>query len=265
MSPFVTALRAARESIAAAASPGEAAIARRIERELDQTIARLEGAEGEKDLIAVICHDLKDPLASIVMGAGFLRRAVPSEDPAARRVVEAIARSADRMGQVVGDFHDLAKLEAGRLALDRHPCDVAATLRGAIASFEAQARDKGVRLEVDMPQSLTVPCDRARLVQIASKLIGNAIKFTAAEGRVTLRVRAEERGVSVTVEDTGRGISSERLPTIFDHAANSRRTPRDGPGLGLAIARGLVELHGGSIAARSEVDAGSAFTFTLPG
>lgn len=265
MSPLVTALRAARESIAAAASPGEAAIARRLERELDQTIARLEGSEGEKDLIAVVCHDLKDPLASIVMGAGFLRRAVPADDPAARRVVEAIARSADRMGQVVGDFHDLAKLEGGRLTLDRHPCDVVAALKGALASFEAAARDKGVRLEVDMPQTLTISCDRARLVQIASKLIGNAVKFTAAEGRITVRARAEEHGVAVTVEDTGRGIPADRLPTIFDHAANSRRTPRDGPGLGLAIARGLVELHGGAIDARSEVGSGSAFTFTLPG
>lgn len=266
MSPFITALHEARARIAGASTtPVEAAAARRIERELDQAIARLEGAENDKDLIAVVCHDLKDPLASIVMGAGFLRKAVATEDPAARRVVEAIARSADRMGQVVGDFHDLAKLEAGRLPVERQPCDVVATLKGAITPFQAQAKEKGIELEVEMPASLTIQCDRARLIQVVAKILGNAIKFTPANGKVTLRVAAQGQGVAVTVEDNGRGIPADRLPTIFDHAANARRTPRDGPGLGLAIARGVTELQGGTITVRSQPGEGSVFTFTLPG
>jgi two-component system sensor histidine kinase ResE len=266
MSPFVTALCDARAQIAAAAhTPAEAAVARRIERELEQTIARLEGGEADKDLIAVVCHDLKDPLASIVMGAGFLRKAVAAEDAAAKRVVEAIARSADRMGQVVADFHDLAKLEAGRLSVEHQPCDVVAVLKGVIVPFAALAKEKGIDLEVEMPPELTIRCDRARLAQIAGKLLGNALKFTAAGGRVTVRVAAEGGGVAVDVKDNGRGIGPDRLPTIFDHSANARRTPRDGPGLGLAIARGLAELQGGAIAVQSKPGEGSVFTFTLPG
>jgi signal transduction histidine kinase len=266
MSPFVTALREARARIASAStSPVEASAARRIERELEQTIARLEGTEADKDLIAVVCHDLKDPLASIVMGAGFLRKALSTEDPAAKRVVEAIARSADRMGQVVGDFHDLAKLEAGRLAVEHQVCDVVVTLKGALAPFAAQAKEKGVQLEVEMPPALTIHCDRARLIQTFGKILGNALKFTPANGRITVRVAAEGAGASITVEDNGRGIAADRLPTIFDHGANARRTPRDGPGLGLAIARGVTELQGGTITVRSQPGEGSAFTFTLPG
>src|SRR5882672_8085823 len=117
--PFVIALRGALALLAAApAEANEAGVARKIVREIEQGLARFEGREGtEGDLISIVCHDLKDPLASIVMGAGFLRKTVPADDGAARRVVEAIARSTERMGQVIGDFHDLAKLEAGRITL----------------------------------------------------------------------------------------------------------------------------------------------------
>ena len=110
-------------------------MARRIEHELDQAIVRLEGGESDKDLIAVVCHDLKDPLASIVMGAGFLKKTIPTDDAAARRVIEAIARSADRMSRIVTDFHDLAKLEAGNLPLEVRPCDVGAVLQSMASAF----------------------------------------------------------------------------------------------------------------------------------
>lgn len=241
-------------------------MARRLDREIDQTIARLEHSdEADRDLISIVCHDLKDPLASIVMGAGFLRRTASPEDPAARRVIEAIARSADRMGLVVTDFHDLAKLEAGRLTVDRRPCDVVALIRGGLGSLEIQARERGVRFDVELPGRPTlVLCDRARILQIISKLVGNALKFTSADGHVVLRVVREGAEVTFAVEDTGRGIAEDRLKTIFEHAANARRTPRDGPGLGLAIARGLVELQGGRIAVESQAGKGSTFSFRLP-
>jgi signal transduction histidine kinase len=270
MSTFVEALREARTQIEAAAStskvqPGEAAVARRIGRELERAIARLDGGEGDKDLISIVCHDLKDPLASIVMGAGFLRKTAAAEDATAARVVGAIARSADRMNQLVGDFHDLAKLEEGRLQIERRPCDVVATLRGAMGVLEAIAKERSVTLAFEAPEGpLVVSCDASRLVQAVTKLAGNALRFTPAAGRVTVRVAREEDAVRVTVQDTGRGIAAERLPTIFDHAANARRTPRDGPGLGLAIVRGLVELHGGTVGVSSRVGEGSSFSFTLP-
>lgn len=265
--PFVIALRGALALLAAApAEPGEAAVARKIVREIEQSLARLEGREAlEADLISIVCHDLKDPLASIVMGAGFLRKTVSADDGAARRVVDAIARSTDRMSQVIGDFHDLAKLEAGRITLDLRPWDVIAVLQGALPAFEAKARERGVRLELEVPKApLIALSDRARLVQVVSKLVGNAIKFTNAEGRVAVRVEERSGAVRIAVSDSGRGIPADRLSSIFDHAANARRTPRDGPGLGLAIAQGLLLLQGTNIEVESRVEKGSVFSFMLP-
>jgi signal transduction histidine kinase len=265
--PLVAALREARLALgsAVAVEPGEAAVARRLTRDLDDAIARLDGSEPEKDLVSIVCHDLKDPLASIVMGAGFLKKTRLADDSAGRRVIDAISRSADRMSQVVGDFHDLAKLELGLLPLELRPCDVVAALRGAMETFDAQARERGVTLTLEVSGGRAGAMgDRVRLVQIASKLVSNALKFTPPDGRVVVGVVGEERLVRISVSDTGRGIAPERIPTLFEHATNARRTPRDGPGLGLAIVRGLVELHRGQITVESRVGAGSTFTVTLP-
>ena len=266
MTDLLTTLRDARAALArVTVEPTQAAVARTITRDLDEAIARLEGTESERDLVSVVCHDLKDPLASIVMGAGFLKKAVPADQAAPRRVVEAIARSAERLGQVVDDFHDLARLEAGLLTLDPRPSDVLETVRGAVTSLEPQAQARKIALTLEAPQErLIAMCDPARLIQIVAKLVGNALKFTPPDGRVTIRVEGEKDRVRVSVSDTGRGIPAERLPSIYDRAANARATPRDGPGLGLAIVRALVELHRGEIAVESRVGEGSVFSFTLP-
>ncbi len=264
--PLVASLREARALMDAhTAEPKEAVLAKVLARHLDQAIASCEGKEADKDLLSVICHDLKDPLASIVMGAGFLKKTIAADDGAARRVVEAIARSADRMSQVVGDFHDLAKLDADRLPIDPRPCDVVPMIREAVASLQAVAAEKKVTVEADLPAgALIASCDRMRSVQVLGKLLANAVKFTPAGGRVVVRAQLGDGVVLVDVTDTGRGIAADRLDTIFDHAANARRTPRDGPGLGLAIARGLVEAQRGSIRVESSVGHGSSFSFTLP-
>jgi signal transduction histidine kinase len=269
---LLSVLREVRGAIASAQTveAGEALVARKLARDLDLAIARLSGGEPEKDLVSIICHDLKDPLASIVMGAGFLKKTVAAEGEegrSARKVVDAIARSADRMSQVIGDFHDLSKLEAGALEVDTRPCDVAAAIRAAIGPFAQQAGERSLDLVVDAPgEPVLAQCDRGRFVQIVGKLAHNAIKFTPAGGRITARVEdpLNDRIVRVSVADTGRGIPPEIVGQIFDHAANARRTPREGPGLGLAIARGLVELQGGELTVSSRVGVGSTFTFTLP-
>jgi signal transduction histidine kinase len=246
------------------AEPGEAAVARRLARELDEAIVRLGGGPVEKDLLSIVCHDLKDPLASIVMGAGFLKKTIAPED-AARRVVDAIARSADRMTQVVSDFHDLSRLEAGTLTLERRPCDVASAVRATFETFTSQAKERGITLELQTaPEDVMASCDRGRLTQMVGKLLGNALKFTPRGGTVVVRVTAPGPDALVSVTDDGRGIPPEVLPTVFDRAANARRSPRDGPGLGLAIVRGLAELHGGRVAVESNLGQGSTFTIALP-
>jgi signal transduction histidine kinase len=139
-------------------------------------------------------------------------------------------------------------------------------LQAAKVMFEAQASPHGVRLELELPPEgpLRALCDRARLTQIVSKLVANAVKFTQPQGRVTISAEREGDSVRVSVADTGRGIAADRLPTIFDRRANARRTPRDGPGLGLAIVHALVEAHGGSVRVESRVGEGSVFSFSLP-
>jgi signal transduction histidine kinase len=281
-SPFVIALRSALAALSGAATgeaenalaPAEALVAKKVVRDLEQSLARLEQkGPPEADLVSIACHDLKDPLASIVMGAGFLKKTIAPDDAAAKRVVEAIVRSTDRMSPVIGDFHDLAKLEAGRIALDVRAWDVVAVLHGALAGFEAKAKERNLEFEVRLPaQPTMVLCDRARLLQVVTKLVANAIKFTNSTdevpGRVSLHVDAAEgergRGVKITVTDTGRGIPADRLTSVFDYSANARRTPRDGPGLGLPIAQALAMLQASHIEVTSQVDQGSAFSFALP-
>jgi two-component system, sensor histidine kinase ChiS len=144
-------------------------------------------------------------------------------------------------------------------------CDVSSTLQAALLSFEASAKDAGIRLELELPDApLEAFCDRGRLMQIVSKLVSNALRFTQAQGGVVVRASREGDLVRISVSDTGRGIAADRLSTIFDYAANARRTPRDGPGLGLAIVRGLVELQGGRATVESRISEGSVFAFTLP-
>lgn len=263
--PALRQARAALEGVQTVEA-GEAVVARKLTRELDEAIARLEGKPADKDLIAIICHDLKDPLASIVMGAGFLKKTISGDDAAARRVIEAIARSADRMSRIVGDFHDLSKLEAGTLPLEVRPCDVGAVLQSLASSFEAEAREKQLTFKLEVPSGspAVANCDRARLVDAVNKLVNNALKFTSAGGTVNVSVERADGGVRLSVRDTGKGIPPDRLPDIFDRAANARRTPRDGPGLGLAIVRGLVERQGGRVEVRSRPGEGSEFSFTLP-
>jgi signal transduction histidine kinase len=265
--PLITALQKARTALVAvdAVDPSEAALTRTLTRDLDAAIARLGGNEPERDLVSIVCHDLKDPLASIVMGVGFLKRTIPAAESATRRVVDAISRSAERMSHVVGDFHDLAKLETGLLAIEPRPCDVVATLRGAMGRLEGEARDREIALTLEAPEKPPIAvCDHARLIQMVDKLVGNAIKFTPAKGRIVVRIESEGASVRVSVGDTGRGIPPERMSLIFDRAANARWTPRDGPGLGLAIVRGLAELQQGEISVKSTLGEGSTFSFTLP-
>jgi signal transduction histidine kinase len=267
MSPFVVALREALAILTSTPTvePGEAAVARRLIRELTQSIERLEGRPSDKDLISIVCHDLKDPLASIVMGAGFLRKTISADDGAARRVVEAIGRSADRLGQVVGDFHDLAKLENHTLPVDPRACDLGIALRAAVGPFETQARAKGVAFDLEVPAApLTVLVDHSRLSQIVGKLLDNALKFTPAGGRVVVRVERGGSAARLQVVDTGRGIAPDQLGSVFDHAANARRSPRDGPGLGLAIVKGLLELQGGTVTIESRENEGTTVAVTLP-
>ena len=266
-------VRTRAELEARSATTAERELLRPVTREINLLLARLALAKGaggavppRRDLLSVICHDLKDPLASIVMGAGFLKRVLPGDDATApaRRVALAIQRSADRMNQLITDFYDLGKLEAGQVTLDRLPHDATLVARAAVDLALPQAKEKSIEIVVEGDTGAVLAVDRGRFLRILAKLLSNAIKFSDTGGRVTVAVKKADGRVVLSVRDEGRGVPAERRSTVFDRETNQRQSPRDGPGLGLAIAKALVALHGGDIGLEPADPRGTIVWFSLP-
>jgi signal transduction histidine kinase len=218
-----------------------------------------------QDLLATVSHDLKNPLSAILMATTLLKNASPTEGAAARKkLVDMIERSVHRMNRLLGDLLDIASIEAGHLAVktQRHP--VALLISEAVELHRVAAAQKELRLEGVFPvEELEVDCDRDRVLQVFGNLIGNAIKFTR---KGSIRVGAELRGEETlfSVADSGPGIEPDDLSHVFDRFWQARKTAGLGTGLGLTIAKGLVEVHGGRIWAESTLGQGATFFFTIP-
>ena len=216
------------------------------------------------ELIAVVSHDLKNPLATMVTTAELLARS-EAPDEKRRRWVESLRRSADAMKHLIEDLLDIARIEAGRLTIEEQRCAVGALLAEALDLMQPLAQQKRLRIERRVPgREVYVRCDRPRILRVLSNLIGNSIKFTSEGGAITIRAELADREVRFSVTDTGSGIVADELPHIFERFWQARKTARLGAGLGLAIAKGIVEAHTGRIWAQSEVGKGSTFFFTLP-
>jgi signal transduction histidine kinase len=183
-----------------------------------------------------------------------------------RHALGTIQRASGRMYRLIHDLLDLSRAEGGRLTVQPAAIDPATLIADALEAHATLAEARAIVLETSTEPSL--PCvlaDRERVAQVLSNLIGNALKFTPASGRI--RVAASRSGTSVrlVVEDTGRGIAAQDLPHVFDRFWQAQRTNRDGTGLGLSIARAIVEAHGGTIGVDSTLGAGARFYFTLRG
>ena len=216
------------------------------------------------ELIAAVSHDLKNPLATMVMTAELLARS-EAPDEKRRRWVESLRRSADAMKHLIEDLLDIARIEAGRLTIEEQRCAVGALLAEALDLMQPLAQQKRLRIERQVPgREVYVRCDRPRILRVLSNLIGNSIKFTSEGGAITIRAELADREVRFSVTDTGSGIAADEVPHIFERFWQARKTARLGAGLGLAIAKGIVEAHGGQIWAQSEAGKGSTFFFTLP-
>ncbi|RKH53085.1 sensor histidine kinase [Corallococcus aberystwythensis] len=224
-------------------------------------------ARAREDLLAVVSHDLKNPLGVVQLGAALLLRGTAGK-PGGEAVAKQATRindAAERMSRLISDLLDWGRLEAGHLPLELGEHTAVALATEALEAIRPLAEAKGLHLEADLPaEGLRVKCDRVRVLQVMGNLLGNAVKFTPPGG--TLAVKALMRGgeVSFDVRDTGNGIAPDALPHIFDRYWQARDAASRGTGLGLAIAKGLVEAHGGSIRAESILGTGSVFTFTLP-
>lgn len=216
-----------------------------------------------ENMLAIVSHDLKDPLNSMVMGCEILRDT--ASDPATRRRIEIMRRSAQRMDHLIHDLLDLASLDHGTLSVNRQPCAVDALIDDVFETFAPPAAERSIVLKRDVEAGLPqLHCDRERVHQVLSNLLNNAIKFTPTGGHVELTVQPDAGQIVFCVSDSGPGIAAEQLPYVFDRFWQANRNARVGTGLGLSIAKAIVEGHGGTIAVRSTSGAGSAFEFRLP-
>jgi signal transduction histidine kinase len=213
-----------------------------------------ESVRAREDLLAIVSHDLRNPLGVVLASSALLlKSSLPPEPPGkegrARRQIEAIERAGNRMNRLIRDLLDFAAIQAGHLSVSSHPRDVGTLLREVLDALEPLAATKTIKLVDGTPQNggLTISCDHDRVIQLFSNVVGNAVKFTPEGGTVILRAEPDQAMVRFAVADNGPGIGSEELPFVFDRYYQARRRNRDGIGLGLSIARGIVEAHGGRI------------------
>ncbi len=237
---------------------------RAIEADLGKQIARAEKAITLRDeMVAVLSHDLKSPLQVLGLSIALLAPRITG-DREATSSLERIQRSVARMNGLIHDLLDLAKIEAGRFEVTQTPITVSALVSDAMAMLTPIAEAKSVVLAWIGDGEARVVADADRVFQVFTNLIGNAIKFTPAGGSVTLDATRMDGWVRFAVRDTGPGIAAPELANIFDRYWQARRVQSAGAGLGLYIAKGIVEAHGGRIWAESELAAGATFYFTLP-
>ncbi len=230
--------------------------------------AEAEAANRLKDeFVSIVSHELRTPLNAILGWTAMLRRA--DADPSmTTRALQSVHDNAARQARLIDELLDFSKVTSGRVTLARDPVETGELLRGVVESLIPAAVDKQVALEIPAVAPATVIGDKARLEQVFFNLLGNAIKFTPEGGRVGVDVRVESGRVAVKVADTGLGIDPKFLPFVFDRFRQSDDTSGrefGGLGLGLSIARQLVEAHGGTIQVESEGRGmGATFTVTLP-
>ncbi len=230
--------------------------------------AAQDATRARDDLVAIVSHDLRNPIHTIHMAASFLLDVAPANDrrTQARRQLEVIQRSATRANRLIQDLLDVARIQAGGLAVEPVPVDVKSLMGEAAESATPLASASQLAVLCEMPETaLTVASDRERVLQVFANLIGNAIKFTPKGGQIRLLACHDTNDeVRFTVADSGPGIPAEHLEHVFDRYWQAKSTAKLGAGLGLSIAKGIVEAHGGRIWVESPPGSGAQFNFTLP-
>lgn len=219
-----------------------------------------------EELLALVSHDLRNPLNVIVNCAYVLQRTTlgGSEGDRVHKSAETILRSTDRMVRLIADLLDLAQIQAGKLAIEQKPQDAEGLIHEGVETLRPLAALKNLKLEGMSSEGLQVHCDRERVLQILSNLVGNAIKFTPPGGTIFVEAIANGQEARFSVRDTGQGISEVELPRIFDRFWQAQSNNHAGIGLGLSIVKGLVEAHGGRPWVESKLGAGTTFFFSLP-
>ncbi|ELK22191.1 redox sensor histidine kinase ResE [Anoxybacillus flavithermus TNO-09.006] len=220
-----------------------------------------------KDFIANVSHELRTPIAMLQGYSEAIVDDIAATDEEKKELAKVIYDESLRMGRLVNDLLDLARMEAGHLTLHKERVPLRSYTERIIHKFQALAKEKGVRLLVDINEEFVVLFDPDRIEQVLTNLIDNALRHTDDGGEVRVIVDGDEEAVRISVRDSGSGIAEEDLPFVFERfykADKARTRGRSGTGLGLAIAKNIVEAHKGTIAVHSKLGEGTTFTFTLP-
>ena len=222
--------------------------------------------EMKSGLLSVVSHELKTPLTSIRMASHLLleERVGPLNNKQTELLMAA-RDDADRLQTIIEDLLDIGRLESGGVKLDLRAQSPDRLVNGAVAPLKASFHDRGIHLDVEVPTDAPeVMVDATRIDHVFTNLLTNALKFTSPGGRVRIATETEEDVVRFVVEDTGVGIPAEHLGRVFERFFRvAQANQPSGAGLGLAIAKEIVEAHGGSIGVRSKEGEGSRFSFTL--
>lgn len=236
-------------------------LARQVRREQEAVRAR-------DELVAVVSHDLRNPMTVISMLCGMMQKAFSSDGPhTSRRIstaIDTMQQAAGRMNTLLEDLLDTSKIDAGRYSITPQKLDVSQMFEEAQALLAPLALDKDISISFAADPDLRIHADPERLFQVLSNLVGNAIKFTPRLGSVGVHAKSVGNEIVFIVRDSGEGIPKEHLPHVFDRYWTVKEGNPTGTGLGLYISQGIVEAHGGQIFADSEPGQGSEFRFTVP-
>src|SRR3989338_11609923 len=231
------------------------------EREIEQM---------KSDFVSLVSHELCTPLVAIKGAADNLLDGLAGElNDIQKDCLVLSKRNIDRLNRLISDLLDISRIEAGKIQLNKQPADAASIVRDVLGLFQAGAKEKSIALESLLPEELPlVTIDSDKINQVLTNLVGNALKFTPAQGKIIIKAFRVENFLRVEVRDTGVGIPKQDLDKVFDKFyqvdRNKSFTSVKGTGLGLPISKGIVERHGGKIWAESETGQGSKFIFTLP-
>ena len=226
--------------------------------------------EMRDDTLQIVAHDLRNPLATIVMLASMLKRREIASEGRSQATAEAIERASSRMNRLIGDLLDVSRMDAGHLTLERDRVSASQIITDCVEAEKPLIAAASLDLELEIVPNLPdIWADRQRLLQIVENLIGNAAKFTRPGGRITVGATLKDRDVLFWIKDTGVGIAAEDLPHLFDRfwqvrSAVRREDRHRGAGLGLFIVKGLVEAHDGRIWVESTLGKGTVVSFTIP-
>jgi signal transduction histidine kinase len=243
----------------------ERELARAYREEREAHILAEEATRAREEIISVVSHDLRNPLGAILMGAATLLNVEGVErNLRVRTTADRIHRQAERMARLIEDLVDFAGIQAGKLALEPQIHEPASILEITREIFGPIAEERGLRLQTEARADLPrIRCDSDRAVQVLSNLVSNAVKVTPKGGEIAIGVQPRDREIVFYVRDSGPGIAAEELPNLFERYWRGKQSSYRGAGLGLSIARGIVDAHGGRIWAESRVGAGSVFYFSL--